>query len=103
MAVAVDSNFFNTLPLMDQVAVDEAEMAWLIYDLTRDTQQNRYQMALSRTVYTKFNAALEKITRAESGNVQDFIDQLQEKLDEKLENNNPPDAPTLFDALGDEG
>jgi hypothetical protein len=103
MAVAVDSNFFNTLPPMDQVSANEAEMAWLIYDLTRDTQQNRYQMALSKTVYTKFNAALEKITRAEAGNVQDFVDQLQEKLDEKLENSNPPDAPTLLDALGDEG
>jgi hypothetical protein len=103
MAVAVDSNFFNTLPPMDQVSANEAEMAWLIYDFTRSIQQNRYQMALSRTVYTKFNAALEKITRAEAGNVQDFIDQLQEKLDEKLENSNPPDAPTLLDALGDEG
>lgn len=103
MAVAVDSNFFKTLPPMDQVSANEAEMAWLVYDLTHDTQQNRYQMALSRTVYTKFDAALEKITRAEPGNVQDFIDQLQEKLDDKLESSNPPDAPTLFDALGDEG
>ena len=103
MAVAVDSNFFNTLPLIDQVPANEAEMAWLIYDLVRDSQQNRYQMALSRTVYTTFSVALEKITRAEAGNVQDFVEHLQEKLDEKLENNNSPDAPTLFDALDGEG
>ncbi|HZU65647.1 MAG TPA: NotI family restriction endonuclease [Ktedonobacteraceae bacterium] len=98
-AVAVDSKFFNTLPPMDEVDQTEAEMAWLIYDLQLDSSQNRYRLVRSRTVYTGFNAALNKITTAEPGEVQDFMDQLQEKLDEKLENSTPPDAPTLLDVV----
>ena len=101
MAVAVDSNFFRTLPVMDEVAIEQAEMAWLIYDLEHDARQNRYYIKHHRTVYTQFQAALSKITTAEPGDVQDFMDILQAKLDEKLENGTSPDAPTLLDALGE--
>jgi hypothetical protein len=102
-AVAVDSNFFNTLPHMDEVFQEDAEMAWLIYDLELNPSQTRYRLTRSRTVYTQFIPALDKITTAEPGEVQSFIEHLQEKLDEKLENGAPPDAPTLLDALGGEG
>jgi hypothetical protein len=40
LAVAVDNNFFNTLPHMDEVDQNEAELAWLVYDLQHDPQQN---------------------------------------------------------------
>src|SRR5205823_11734715 len=43
-AVAVDTHFFSTLPQMDEVNQSEAEMAWLVYDLQRDLQQNRYRL-----------------------------------------------------------
>jgi hypothetical protein len=102
-AVAVDSSFFNTLPHMDEVSQEDAEMAWLIYDLEYNPSQTRYRLTRSRTVYTQFIPALNKITTAEPGDVQNFIEHLQEKLDEKLENGAPPDAPTLLDALGGEG
>jgi hypothetical protein len=35
-AVAVDRSFFNTLPAITEVDKNEAEMAWLIYDLQFD-------------------------------------------------------------------
>lgn len=98
-AVAVDVNFFNTLPKMEEVQQNEAEMAWLVYDLEYEAQQGRYKLTRVKTVYTQFNAALNKITTAEAGDVQGFMDQLQERLDAKLEGGNPPDAPTLLDAL----
>ncbi|MBV9711416.1 MAG: hypothetical protein JO011_10975 [Ktedonobacteraceae bacterium] len=98
-AVAVDSSFFSTLPRMDEVSQEDAEMAWLIYDLELNPSQSRYHLIRSRTVYTQFIPALDKITTAEPGDMQSFIEQLQEKLDEKLENSAPPDAPTLLDAL----
>ncbi len=98
-AVAVDSNFFSTLPHMDEVDQIVAEMAWLIYDLQHDSQQNRYRLVRSRTIYTQFSSALNKITTAEPDDIQGFIDQLQEKLDQKLEDGSPPDAPTVLDAL----
>lgn len=101
-AVAVDSSFFNTLPTMMEVDKSEAEMAWLVYDLQLD-QQKRYKLERFRTVYTQFNTALEKITRAEAGDIQHFMEHLQEKLDAKLENGHSPDAPTLADVFGSEG
>lgn len=64
--------------------------------------QNRYQLARYKTVYTQFASALDKITKSEPGPIGDFIDHLQEKLDEKLDNGNAPDAPTLGDILSTE-
>lgn len=84
MAVAVDSQFFATLPIMDEVDIGEAELAWLVYDLKHDPTNNRKHLTLAKIVYTRFNAALDKITRSEPGNVQGFIDLLQEKLNKVL-------------------
>lgn len=101
-AVAVDSNFFNTLPHMDEVDQSQAEMAWLIYDLQHNLLQNRYQMVRCKTVYTRFSDALDKITTAEPGDIQSFIDQLQEKLDDKLEGGSPPNTPSILDVFASE-
>ena len=100
-AVAVDSSFFKTLPAMIEVDISEAEMAWLVYDL--QLEQGRYKLERFRTVYTQFETALEKITRADAGDIQHFMEHLQEKLDAKLENGHSPDAPTLADVFGNEG
>jgi hypothetical protein len=88
---------------MMEVDKSEAEMAWLVYDLQLDQQQKRYKLERFRTVYTQFDTALEKITRAEAGDIQHFMEHLQEKLDAKLENGHSPDAPTLADVFGSEG
>ncbi|HET9999656.1 MAG TPA: NotI family restriction endonuclease [Ktedonobacteraceae bacterium] len=102
-AVAVDTSFFNTLPTMMEVDKSEAEMAWLVYDLQLDQQQKRYKLERFKTVYTQFDTALDRITRAEAGDVQHFMEHLQEKLDAKLENGHSPDAPTLADVFEREG
>ena len=94
-AVALDSHFFATLPVLKEVPASKAEMAWLIYDLVHDQASNTYKLQRTRTVYTGFKSALITLTKSEPGNVNEFIAVLQEKLDEKLEDNNPPDAPTL--------
>jgi Restriction endonuclease NotI len=101
-AVAVDSNFFRTLPVMEEVDQSEAEMAWLVYDLQLDQQLNRYRLVRSKTVYTRFDSALDKLTKAEPGDMQIFLEHLQERLDEKLESGSAPDAPTLQDIINDE-
>lgn len=72
-----------------------AEVAWLIYNLVLDQSTNTNRLVRSRTIYTQFESALMTITKSEPGNVDDFIAVLQDKLDEKLEDNNPPDAQTL--------
>lgn len=95
MAVVVDKGFFSTLPTLPETTTNEADIAWLVYDLIHEPSQNRYNLKSYQSVFTAFTPALETITTAEAGPVEDFIDLLQQKLDEKLENGYPPDAPTL--------
>lgn len=97
IAVAVDKNFFATLPELPRIEPDKADIAWLVYDLVFDQPTNRYNLLKSETVFTAFLPALETITMAEAGLVENFLEHLQQKLDEKLENGYPPDAPTLSD------
>lgn len=94
-AVALDRHFFATLPKLKEVSFEKAEMAWLVYDLQIDTKSNSYNLTRVKTVYTNFESALVSITKSEPGDIGDFVSILQDKLDEKLDDNNPPDAPTL--------
>ena len=84
MVVALDKPFFNTLPVLEETTKQEAEVAWLIYEMNQDTSQDRFDLALSRTVYTKFESALLKITRSEPGNEAMFLQQLERGLKQKL-------------------
>lgn len=100
MAVAVHSAFYNTIPALPEVSDTEADIAWLIYDLVLDQEQNVYNLTRNRIVHTAFLAALEKITKAEPGSVSGFIKLLQDKLAEKLVNGeSAPDTPTIGDFI----
>lgn len=80
------------------VEPEEADMAWLVYDLNYNPKNNRYELCQDEIIYTKFQPTMLKITTADPGNVTDFVGLLQSKLDEKLDNN-PPDAPILSDPV----
>ncbi len=101
MAVAVDTGFFDTLPPLPAVSPEEANLAWLVYGLERDENRKIFTLHLDKTVYTRFKPALDRITTPTPGPMPSFMDTLQHKLDEKLENLLPPDAPTLTDILGE--
>jgi hypothetical protein len=92
MAVALDSPFFHTLPPLEEVPREVADVAWLIYDLVPDAQ-GTYSLTKTRTVYTRFSEALHSITRPNIGKVDDFLRILQSKVDEKLES--APENRTL--------
>lgn len=98
-AIALHSGFYKTLPELPRVSPEHADIAWLIYDLQYDNTYQQYNLALTETVYTAFKPALDKITTAEPGELQLFVDHLQSKLDEKLDEGNPPDAPTINEIL----
>lgn len=89
MAVALNSTFFATLPTLKQVPKRDAEIAWIIYDLQRSSEDSdtagRYELKKVDEVYTEFEPALLSITTPHPGEVGDFIGLLQEKLDEHLE------------------
>jgi hypothetical protein len=81
MAVAVDSSFFTTLPQMEEIDRHSAEIAWLIYGTQYNDKENRYHLRLAKTVYTGFQAALNKIITAEPGDQNEFLQLLQTRLD----------------------
>lgn len=85
MAVALDSSFFNTLPKLKEVERCAADIAWLIYDLEQESPDKRYNLKRTKVVYTKFTDSLNTITRPRVGDINSFLDTLQEKVDEKLE------------------
>ena len=93
-AVALNKGFFNTLPKLPQVPKANADIAWMIYDLNPPEKDgDQYELFRDRIVYTKFEAALNQITKSRPGKMEDFISLLQEKVDEKLEN--PPINRTI--------
>ncbi|MDA1277703.1 MAG: NotI family restriction endonuclease [Verrucomicrobia bacterium] len=98
-AVALNKGFFNTLPKLPEVPKAEADIAWLIYDLKPPTTAGaHYELFRERTVYTRFEPALNQITKSSPGKVEDFLRQLQTKVDEKLET--PPTNRTLENPFG---
>ena len=96
-AVALQKSFYKTLPEMPTVSEDRADIAWLVYDLEKDNN-NSYNLVHCETVYTEFTPAMNKITKPTPGEIGDFMELLQGKLDEQL-GDNPPDAPTLTDII----
>lgn len=84
---------------MPQVEPEKADIVWIVYELVHNTAQNQYFLTRKHLVYTLFESALQKITLPEAGKLEDFMENLQEKLDGKMENSVSPDAPTLIDII----
>ena len=86
-AVALDKNFFETLPKLKPVKKEDAGIAWLVYDLIKvnENGQERYKLTKIDEVFTEFAPTMLSITTSEPGRIDDFLKFLQEKLDEQLE------------------
>lgn len=80
MAVAVHRAFFDTLPTMPEVGAEQAEIAWLVYDLVFSEILNRYQLKHYQIKYTRFSDALATITTPHAGDVSDFEKYLKERI-----------------------
>ncbi len=91
--IVAQKSFFDTLPVLPQVEQGQAEIAWSLYDL--EQQSDRFNLVLSDTIYTEYWAAINKISTPETGKLEDFLDVLQQKLDNKLDNS--PDTQTIND------
>jgi Restriction endonuclease NotI len=91
--IVAQKSFFDTLPVLPQVEQGQAEIAWSLYNL--EQQGDRFNLVLSDTIYTEYWAAINKISTPETGKLEDFLEVLQQKLDNKLDN--PPDTQTIND------
>jgi len=95
--VAMQKEFYETLPQLPEVkSVDKADIAWLIYTLKIDKSTNTLSLVQEKIIYTEFKPALDEILTPKPGFVDDFIDVLQSKLDDYLEEISP-DVPILTD------
>lgn len=84
IAVAIHKSFYATLPSLPQVSSQEADIAWMLYDLKNIKESERFYLIRDAVIYTKLEPALEKITTSNAGPIDDFIDYLQNKLDKRL-------------------
>jgi hypothetical protein len=97
-SVALQKSFFETLPSLPTTTKSKADIAWFLYDLEFDKEQNQNNLTLKEVAYTAFEPALQRITTPEPGTLADFINILQNRLDEHLDKN-PPDSPSLTDLI----
>lgn len=98
-AVAVHRAFFETLPELKEMPREEADMAWLVYDLVHDPHNNRYNLTTTKTVYTEFKHTLDRITLSAAPPIESFLSHLQLKLDAKLEGAKLETEDDLLDEL----
>jgi hypothetical protein len=83
LAVATHKNFFAMFPDFPVVPVEQAEVAWLVYDLTLNTSTNSYNLEREKTIYTRFDPAIESLSTSEPGPLEAFEEDLRRKLDNK--------------------
>jgi len=81
--------------MLQVVEPAEADIAWFVYDLVRGQGKDVYALTRWKSIYTKFTESLEKITRSEPGEMTTFLEILQDKVDEKLDNQNPPETEVI--------
>lgn len=91
-AVALQTSFYNTLPVLPEFDKAESDLAFFLYDLHSDETTQTLSLKLSRVVYTQFASALEQIARFEAGSITDFTELLQKKLNAKQAGNIDPDT-----------
>lgn len=95
IAVALNKSFYSTLPPLKEAPKEKADIAWLLYELALQENQGRRQYSLMKVgeVFTEFESAIASITTPSPGKMEDFLQFLQEKLDEQLET--PPTNQTI--------
>lgn len=81
-AVAIHSRFFETLPDFDEVPIEVADLAWLVYELEEPKNPNeRLRLTKIRSVYTRWSQAMQKVQVPEVGDLAIFESHLQSIID----------------------
>jgi len=98
-AVVMQKCFYDTIPdLPRKASPEQADMVWFIVNLNLNEQSNVFELVLTDTIYTEFKPALNEIIMPKPGKFEDFVSELQNKLDKTLDDL-PPEAPTLTDII----
>jgi hypothetical protein len=108
IAVAVHRPFFEQLPLLPEVDVNDAEIAWFVYDLVYDSKFEQYKLHRAATKYTRFKEALDTITTSEPGDIAQFVAYLKQRVEvgkfmgTPPQSELPPDIRPLSNILAEE-
>jgi hypothetical protein len=76
LAVILQNSFFQTLPPLPTVEREDADIAWMLYDVRPRDDETRFQLTHLETRYTEFKAALDRIITAEAGSLEQFVSYL---------------------------
>lgn len=81
-AVALNKGFFETLPKLHEVSKEQADIAWLIYDLKPPVKaSDSPQLFREKTVYTKRPASPGEIEQNPGEPIRQFMRRLEAELD----------------------
>lgn len=97
-AVAVQASFFNTLPKLAVAPVEEADLAWLLYDLILAPDGLRYNLTHIDTVYTRYDNALKEFIEPQPDDEEKFLTGLQKAVHAKISGK----STTEVDILGED-
>jgi hypothetical protein len=81
IAVTLQDCFYATLPKLPVVDAEQAEIGWLTYSLDLSEDENLCHLVPKETEYTSFRQAMDTITTPRAGKVEDFIQELQDQMD----------------------
>ncbi|MBQ9469980.1 MAG: hypothetical protein IJU72_03395 [Bacteroidales bacterium] len=95
--IVIQKSFFDTLPHLPETTKDKADIAWFLYNWEYNEKEQRNNLVLVDTIYTEFQAALERVIHTKPGQISDFIALLQGKLDERI--NNAPEIHSTYELL----
>lgn len=99
MAVVLNWGLYQSLPTLTEVDPSEAEVAWMVYDLSYSAEILRYTLHRRKITYTKLEPSIAQITRVEPGDPLEFIRVLEEKLRDKLAREDISTTEPLGDEL----
>lgn len=102
MAFTIDSGLLSKLPVFSEVDAKSAEIVWFVYDLVYKQETMSFELELQKTLYTLLEPTLFQITKVEAGDLEDFVAEVQSRLDSHLDKGYPPTAPTLTDIVSTE-
>lgn len=94
LAVVLQEPFYEHLSLKDREIPDpsRADIAWLIFDLARDRKGKRHRLIHQRTAYTEFWPAMDRFIRPAAGPVDEFLEELQKRLEQGRDLQIPPEV-----------
>lgn len=91
--IVIQKSFFDTLPSLPVTSKDQADIAWLLYDLVYSQTDGRFHLSLVDTIYTDFHDALQQVIFTSPCPLSDFQALLQGKLDEQITHNPETHSP----------